>query len=632
MLASPSYLRLVGLTSLLLLSAVVCWGASAEFQTGLAQLDRGETAAAMQISERLQRTQERDRQREGAYLFVRRMCLAGKTTEATAMLAALGGTREVDPDLELCRIGILAGCGRSADAIAAADALADAGGLPGVRALALLSELRCHQAAWDEARRAVEFAQRLLASVDSSGVENALRDQLARQRTRVEDGAATATHGLGYILWRTAQRQRRDGDPAAARATAEHLLTLAVRNRGTPWFAITGPDDPRLEQQPIPMGYALAAELLVGDCLLREGRLEAAEAALSAIVARDDHPYAGEAMRLLGDLYLEGRADLRRAELAYSRALLWIDEVVAGTRRPSVGDVPEISTLVVTPPPEMRRKSDWGKLLWNDPEPGQLFEPARCGWYLAAQRQTSTVRRALCRWQLGRVEEAVADLAIITATDPIDAAVTRSGMPSNYLRLRDGFRANRLYITQRELAAFRQPVRRMALLLAELEFEQEHWSAAVDGYRRFLALYDRAATQPELVYVRYALACARDANGETKAATADLKELRKVCHNTPTWARVLIALSQDYGAPQRALLAEVAADRSAPDELRAKAMYRLGQLSMLAGNKDDARRRMLAVVAMGERAGPSAFVAKAVLDVLDIVQITSPISSEDPPQ
>ena len=169
-------------------------------------------------------------------------------------------------------------------------------------------------------------------------------------------------YGLDYVLYREAQALRKAGHPAALDFT-DIVAAFRMRNeRLAP--SIPGADFEAARKQYIeiteifPEGvYTEASHLYAAVCLAHLGDLRGAMRELTDFYKRDpDGIYRGEALLLLGELYLVGQWDRANAKEAYTRAAAWAASVGERQRILDTYAMPEKSAKV-SKPPERPRES-----------------------------------------------------------------------------------------------------------------------------------------------------------------------------------------------------------------------------------------------------------------------------------
>ncbi|MBA2480498.1 MAG: hypothetical protein H0V44_07530 [Planctomycetes bacterium] len=421
--------------------------------------------------------------------------VAGPVDATMAKTLAALAAATLDVRQVLARAQILAAHGRLAEAVADCDLIGQRDPTPSVRALAADALARVYlivgrptdSAHWEE------IAISVLDQVPPEYRDAVTFERLLAFKQRIADFDDLRTHGLGFLLYRIANQQRALKQYDEAVTTYDRLLELAARNAGKHAVVLESPSDPRRDDQPIEAVYVAASSVYRARCLFPLARYAEAHKALrepSAAV----NPYQAEALRCLGDIALEWKGDAAAAAAAYSRAL----DVLADERPmdPRFA-VPERSRTRTDAPPAMREHGDFGNIAWARLDPDRICNADNCGWYRDFERLQSQSKRALCAFISNRTTEAIADLDVITELDPDDAKLTARHMPSNYLRLRDGFTSGGLYASDRELAEFKG-LPRVLLLIGDFAFEQEQWGEADLAYERLHRRFSEAINERAL--------------------------------------------------------------------------------------------------------------------------------------
>ncbi|MEX2607072.1 MAG: hypothetical protein WD708_06970 [Kiritimatiellia bacterium] len=207
-------------------------------------------------------------------------------------------------------------------------------------------------------------------------------------------------YGLDYVLYRQAQTLRRSNHPAALDFTD---ITAAFRMRNTSMLpSIPGADFEAARAQYVeitelfPEGvYTEASKLYAAVCLVHLGDARGAMRELTAFYKQNpDGLYRGEALLLLGDLYLVGQWDQANAKEAYARASAWAASVGERQRILETYTVPEKSAKVSKPPEQPRSLNRYGQIEKRSLEPGILVNRLTADWYLPRLR-------AQAEWKLG---------------------------------------------------------------------------------------------------------------------------------------------------------------------------------------------------------------------------------------
>lgn len=554
------------------------------FRSADAQLAAGRTKEFERAVKSLART---DAGRPWAALLVARWaCVRGEAGAADAALrAAFSGDTTVLPvPLQLAYAETLRRLRRYDDAVAVADRIGRGdSGTPRAQAACLVADVLVDRQRWSDALEWLKTAQAAIRHSDQSDVEKDLREQIAARLARVEQMIELLTHGLGFQLYRTANGQRMRGDHTAALATYDRLLELHVRNKDRDIglvATLTGPDDPTINDLPIHDIYAAAADVYRCHCLLALHRPADAITSLKRVVQDQQHPYRGEGLRLLGDASLANTGDPIEAERWYTAAISALGEQGQMARALDRYAVPQGSRTRTKPPEQMRGVRGWGNIEWYTPAPEQVLNAETCNWYVGYQTLQAHVQRALCRFLAGRSEEAVADLDAILRYDAADRQLTERNLPSNYLRLRDGFRSGRLYATPAELGEFKGKAL-PKIVQAEVLFETEQWDAAIAAYDSIAGDQTLSLSKGARAYLDYVRACAYVFAGKRDQATRFMTGFSgptATYRKTITYWRSLFLQANLDSKNGTTLLAQGAQDCPDPS-LRLDFLMRLGQLA-----------------------------------------------------
>lgn len=418
-------------------------------------------------------------------------------------------------------------------------------GIGRVRAGELLSDVFADRRRWQDSLGWITNSINTLEVVKYSEDERAYLSKLRAKRLKIEQVLELLRHGLGFRLYRIGNEQRFSRQNTAAVATYDKLLVLYVKNKNKPIPEISGIDDPRVDDWPISDIYAAAASVYRASSLLNLQKFPEATQALVEIIRDANHPYRPEAMRLLGDVILDDKGDVAAAERQFSAAIVALDGANLRARSLDKYRVPEASKEITKAPAEMKTVEGWGNIEWFRPDPRQIINAETCEWYTKYQCMQAKIQRSMCYFLMGKITKAIDDLDAITEFDTRDRALTIRGMPSNYLRLRDGFRSGKLYATQAELAEFKGKSL-ISVVRAEILFETEQWDAAVVAYDR-LANDDRVGlSQAAMAYLDYARGCALVFSGNTREATRFISGFsgdKPKYKNTVTYWRSLFLLA-----------------------------------------------------------------------------------------
>ena len=296
-------------------------------------------------------------------------------------------------------------------------------------------------------------------------------------------------YGLDYVLYREAQALRKAGHPAALDFT-DIAAAFRMRNeRLVP--SIPGADFDAARKQYIeiteifPEGvYTEASHLYAAVCLAHLGDVRGAMRELTAFYKRDpDGLYRGEALLLLGELYLVGQWDRANAKEAYTRAAAWAASVGERQRILDTYAVPEKSAKVSKPPERPRSLNQYGQIEEKDLESGVLVNRMTADWYLP-------MLRARSEWKLGFLavvadedEAARGHFDQALAQDRLLQRAVGMGVFNAYDRLLKSLDNNVFTGAEEDMEGLRGKVR-LAMHWADFHFMLENFDLAKDLYRR----------------------------------------------------------------------------------------------------------------------------------------------------
>lgn len=479
-------------------------------------------------------------------LQVRLLMLDGKADKAKAGLSSVlpkGGVDALAVDERLAYADTLRVIGASADAMAIANRIGEAeSGTARVRAAELMGDISADHQRWPEAidwlKSAIANLDAMASSSSSSGdVDKAYRAKLAAKLAKLRDAMDLATHGLGFMLYQTANAQRFGRRFGEALATYDRLLELHAKNKGKPVIPVSGMDDPRVNDLPIHDLYAAASKVYRAYALIGLTQYKEATQSLMPVAQDARHPYRGEAMRLLGDIALEDSGDVVAAEASYTAAMKALADDGEMARSMDRFHVPGVSVERTKPPEEMRSVRGWGNLVWFKPEPDQVINAETCTWYVGFQTMQAQVKRSFCRFMRRDLTGAQEDIEAIKQYDQADAAMTASGSPSNYLRLRDGYRSGGLYATDAEMQGM-SPKIRPFLMLADLSIEVEEYTEASLLHDRIQKRFGDRLSDNEKAYIRSTTMAMRALQGDFKGLEQECDAFLATHGKTPSAPRV----------------------------------------------------------------------------------------------
>jgi len=296
-------------------------------------------------------------------------------------------------------------------------------------------------------------------------------------------------YGLDYVLYREAQALRKASHPAALDFT-DIAAAFRMRNeRLAP--SIPGADFEAARKQYLeitqlfPEGvYTEASHLYAAVCLAHQGDIRGAMQELTSFYKRDPEGlYRGEALLLLGDMYLVGQWDRLNAREAYSRASTWAATVGERKRILDTYAVPEKSAKVSKPPERPRNLDQYGQIQQKALHSGVLLNRMTADWYLPRVR-------AKAKWKLGFLAAVAKEKE--DAKQHFDSALAQDKLLQRAVGMRAFNKHDRLVMglengvfigREEEMAKLTDKVR-LAMSWADFQFMIENFDLAKDLYRR----------------------------------------------------------------------------------------------------------------------------------------------------
>jgi tetratricopeptide (TPR) repeat protein len=134
-------------------------------------------------------------------------------------------------------------------------------------------------------------------------------------------------------------------------------------------------------------------------------------------------------------------------------------------------------------------KDRWTNIKLSQPKPGQFFNRRSCSWYWNSKRKDVTLLQGLIAFAKEDYETAEKHWNLLAELDKEFYAQQKASGWENattLARLTWNLRNQKgsLYATPEEMASFKDPKRRMAILIADLFYESEQHQKALSIYQR----------------------------------------------------------------------------------------------------------------------------------------------------
>ncbi len=272
--------------------------------------------------------------------------------------------------------------------------------------------------------------------------------------------------------------------------------------------------------------------------------IEAAESETKKFVERDKFGlYRGEAMLNVGLCWLETFLEPERAQPWLEQANAWFDEVKKLDMALTKLEVPDKSRGVSTPPRTERFTDEWTNVKMSRPKAGDLFNRRECSWYVSAKHKDAVLWLGFLRFIDKNYDGAKKYWEIIAEIDKEfygQQAAKGWGEATVFGRLKWNLenQPGCLYATPKEMGAFKDKRRRLAVTVADLHYEAEQRDEALRMFRRLENNEFGPLSQDERAYVTLGVfACLCWMPGQDEIAYIEQK--LKLFEGTPSEKRVM---------------------------------------------------------------------------------------------
>lgn len=229
-----------------------------------------------------------------------------------------------------------------------------------------------------------------------------LKPQIDERIKELERLLDIEKYGLDYVLYREAQMYRKADHPLAMDFTH---VAAAFRLKEPMANKVPGADyEKALESYALLIEsfeknpYAEAAKLYSGVCKVHMGEADQAIRDLKAFYKENpDGLYRGEALKIIGDIYLFHKWDQLNAEEAYNRSVNWLEATKGKSRILSDYLVPEKSQRVSKPPVRVKVLTEEGQIKDIAIPENALVNRNSSKWYL-------DTLRVEVEWRLGYLD------------------------------------------------------------------------------------------------------------------------------------------------------------------------------------------------------------------------------------
>ena len=261
-------------------------------------------------------------------------------------------------------------------------------------------------------------------------------------------------------------------------------------------------------------------------CLIEMGKVNEAQIELVALRTANPYgPYSGEALLELGRIALEHYVQPKAARGCFMLLDTWIQEVKS---KPVLNitklAVPDAARAVTTPPQEEKHVDFWGNVKKSEIKPGMLVNSKTCPWYLDDLKEQMAMYLGFLAFVEGKKDQALAHYKKILECDPATRRMETEGDANDYTRLRFGAEHGYLVAFPEELAVYKDPRQKLAVLLTDFHYVCQRFDQAARIAQRMLKGEFGMLTGPAREYPQLAYAnCAYWSKGRVDAWPEFLK-------------------------------------------------------------------------------------------------------------
>lgn len=326
-----------------------------------------------------------------------------------------------------------------------------------------------------------------------------LRPEILARINQLERLQRIEKWGLDYVLYLEAQEARKSSDPFATDFCSLRLLYPGIeryRNKPSPdadYKSALEKYDCILQEFPEGV-FAEAAGLYRCICLAKLGQVEEAGKGLDEFYKKNpDGLYRGEALKLLGDLWLQDGWDIKKASSYYEAALEWCKKIGEKTRTARLYAVPDKCSEPARAPDDWQKMDEFGIISRNKIPSGAVVNRVTVKWYLDWLEEE-------CEFTLGYLcavdnkwDEASKHFEGGVQFDPLLQTAQNEGYLSVITRLRGACKKGAFVGEAEENRGFLGK-KRVAIMWADLLYLREFFEQAESLYER---LYQVAVSRHE---------------------------------------------------------------------------------------------------------------------------------------
>lgn len=223
--------------------------------------------------------------------------------------------------------------------------------------------------------------------------------------------------------------------------------------------------------------------------------------------------YRGEALLTVGLAHLTISLEPEKAAAWLERVEKWFEEIKLAEIDLKAYELPDRVKRVATPPKDERYKDRWTNVRLSQPKPADLFNRRTCKWYLSSKQKDLVLAQGLIAFAKDDLEEARKywdKLAVLDREFYAEQAESGWSNATTHARLSwnlDNHKTS-LYATPEEMKAFTAPKIRLAVLLADLDMENENYKAAEQKFKKLLRISSLRENKIQSSYCHYSLGTA----------------------------------------------------------------------------------------------------------------------------
>jgi len=302
--------------------------------------------------------------------------------------------------------------------------------------------------------------------------------------------------GLDYVLYAEAQEARKSADPLATDFTSlSHVYPGSEKTRNVPspgadYKAALEKYDQIIKEFPEGV-FAETAKCYRNICLAKLGKVDEAIQGLESFCkGGSKSPYQGEGWKVLGDLYLQDRWDLKKAATCYDTAITWCADTRAKTEASKLYAVPAKCQEPAKPPEKWQVMTEWGGIEDVPVSDGSVVNRATASWYLDQLEEE-------CEFNLGYTHAATNGwteaLRHFQRAGQLDALLTEAEKKGYYNaihRLRKAC-AKEAFVGEEAENAGLRGLKRSAVMWADFLYLRQRFEAADSLYGRLYRVADK---------------------------------------------------------------------------------------------------------------------------------------------